>query len=38
MKIAATTRGETGAAMVSMTFDFGDATTMLIFLSLFYSF
>jgi len=35
IKIAATTRGETGAAMVSMTFNIGYATTMLIFLSLF---
>ena len=35
IKIAATTLGETGADMFSMTFNFGYAWTILIFLTLF---
>lgn len=35
LKIASTTLGETGADMFSMTFDFGYATTIAIFMSLF---
>jgi uncharacterized membrane-anchored protein len=35
IKIAATTLGETGADMVSMTFDLGYGTTILIFMALF---
>lgn len=35
IKIASTTLGETGADMFSMTYDFGYATTILIFMGLF---